>query len=194
MRSDADIIRRSVRNPRAFHTIFERHYDAVLSFARRRTDWATGEEVAAQTFLVALERVDTFNLAYSSARPWLLGVANNLVRRAYRDQITKDAAAARMPIESEPAPIDDPSRLDAVRHHDELIRALGTLNSNDRETFLLVVLGGLSYSDAALALDVPMGTVRSRVHRARMLLREQLAGLEGTFTWNDPEGEPPWTT
>jgi RNA polymerase sigma-70 factor (ECF subfamily) len=84
----------------------------------------------------------------------------------------------RAPIDPPPAPVDDPSKMDAARLRPALTAALLTLSADDRETFLLVALGEISYHEAALALAIPVGTVRSRLHRARRALRERLDDLE----------------
>lgn len=195
METDAEIIRRSVEEPRAFEAIFERHAGVILAYARRRVGHAAGEEVASQTFLIAFERRARFDPSFASARPWLLGIATNLLRHHVRDERLHLAALGKLGPDTAEDPVGDPDRLDAERLAPALGAALIELSEGDRETFLLVALGELTYHEAALALEIPVGTVRSRVHRARMRLREQLRGLAETPGWTD-EMDPgeSWTS
>ncbi|MEA2554829.1 MAG: hypothetical protein QOI60_160 [Actinomycetota bacterium] len=172
--NDGELIQRSLDEPSAFETIFERHFQAVLTFSCRRVGAAAGEDVASQTFVLAFERRARFDPVFRSARPWLFGIATNLARHHVRDERTHLAALIRIPIESPADPVDDPAKLDAERLRPIIAEALLTLSDPDRETFLLVALGELSYEETATALGIPIGTVRSRVNRARTRLRERL--------------------
>jgi RNA polymerase sigma-70 factor (ECF subfamily) len=172
--TDAEVIVRSIEDPDAFGVIFERHAATIMAYARRRVGPVAGEEVAAQTFLVAFQRRSQFNRSYESARPWLLGIATNVIRhhlRDERDHLTK-LGKAWSPGVAEP--VEDPDRADALRLRPTLTAALLELAPTDRDTFLLVVLGELTYEETARELGIPVGTVRSRVHRARNRLRERL--------------------
>ena len=77
-------------------------------------------------------------------------------------------------------PVDDVARLDAQRMKPKLITALLALSDDDRETFLLLALGQLTYEEVASVLRIPIGTVRSRIHRARTHLRERVPGRTAT--------------
>ena len=178
MLTDAEVIQRSFREPEAFGEIFERHYETVARYSRRRLGAHAGEDVAAQAFVVALERRARFDLRYGTARPWLLGIAANLIRHHLRDERVHASALARTLIDPPPPPIDDPSAIDAALLRPALTAALQALSDDDRETFLLVALGEITYPEAAVALGIPVGTVRSRLHRARRTLRERLDDLE----------------
>jgi RNA polymerase sigma-70 factor (ECF subfamily) len=175
--SDGEVIRRSLEDPSAFSEIFERYFDDVARYARRRVGAQVGEEIAAQTFVVAFERRQRFNVRYGSARPWLMGIATNLVRHHFRAERTHLTALARLPADPPAPAVDDPTRLDAQRLRPALAAALLDLADVDRNTFLLVALGELSYGQAAAAQGIPVGTVRSRLHRARTRLRELLGNL-----------------
>lgn len=177
MRADSEIVRRSVEHPEIFEEIFARHFDAVLAYARRRLGPVVGEEIAAQTFLVAFEHRARFDPAHASARPWLLGISNNLIRHHLRHERVHLAAIARVPIDVPAEDVDDPSHLDAERLGPALARALLALSATDRETFLLIALTDLSYEEAASSLGIPIGTVRSRIHRSRLILRERVGEL-----------------
>jgi RNA polymerase sigma factor (sigma-70 family) len=174
--TDGELLHRSVEDPEVFEEIFERHGASVWAYVRRRIGPDATEDVVADTFLVAFRRRERFDPGYESARPWLLGIATNLIRRrlrderAYLDRIRHVAATAA--IDETP----DVERIDAERMRPALVEALMSLSPEDRDTFLLVSVGELSYSEAADALGIPIGTVRSRIHRARSLLRERIPG------------------
>jgi RNA polymerase sigma factor (sigma-70 family) len=176
--TDAEVIQRSLQAPDAFGEIFERHHEAVARYSRRRLGAPAGEDIAAQAFVVAFERRARFDVRYETARPWLLGITANLIRHHLRDERVHASALERAPLDPAPAPIDDPGRIDAARLRPALTAALLALSDDDRETFLLVALGEISYQEAATALGIPVGTVRSRMYRARRALRERLDDLE----------------
>ena len=184
METDAEIFRRSIREPDAFREIFERHAAAVHAYARKRIGMAAGEEILAQTFLTAFEKRTRFDPSYGSARPWLLGIATNLIRHHLREEREHLTALRKIGRERSVAPLEDEGRLDAERMKPTLIDALLALTEDDRETFLLLALGQLTYEEVASALAIPIGTVRSRIHRARRHLRERIPGwtaiVEGT--------------
>lgn len=175
MDTDAEIFQRSIRDPDAFREIFERHASAVHAYARKRIGMA-GEEILAQTFLTAFEKRGRFDLSYGSARPWLLGIATNIIRHHLREEREHLRALGRVAREQPEAPVDDVARLDAQRMKPQIIAALLSLSDEDRETFLLLALGQLTYEEVASALRIPIGTVRSRIHRSRTHLRERVEG------------------
>jgi RNA polymerase sigma-70 factor (ECF subfamily) len=177
--TDAEIFRLSVDDPSAFADIFDRYVDIVLAYSRRRLGPVEGEDVAARVFMIAFEKRAKFDPGAESARPWLLGIASNLIRRKLRDERERLASLAKVPQPVPSQPVDDPARVDAERMRPELIQALDSLSSGEREAFLLVALGDLTYEETARALRVPIGTVRSRIHRARARLREHMPDPEG---------------
>jgi RNA polymerase sigma factor (sigma-70 family) len=177
--SDAEIFRLSVDDPNAFEDIFDRYADIVLAYARRRLGTSEGEEIAARTFEIAFRKRVSFDPSAESARPWLLGIAANLIRHRLRDERDRLAALARLPYQLPSDPVDDAERIDAERMRPALIEALHGLSIGEREAFLLVALGDLTYDETARSLGVPIGTVRSRIHRARARLREQITPPEG---------------
>ena len=194
MDTDAEIFRRSVRDPEAFREIFERHAAAVHAYARRRIGMTAGEEILAQTFLTAFEKRTRFDPSYGSARPWLLGIATNLIRHHLREEREHLTALRKSAHDQPEAPVEDDARLDAERMKPTLLEALLALSDDDRETFLLLALGQLRYEEVASALGIPIGTVRSRIHRARRHLRERVPGWtaidEGTERSNErPESD-----
>ena len=189
MTGDAELLRRSLAEPDVFEALFDRYYDPVLRFARQRTGYETGEDIAARTFEIAFVQRASFDPSYPSARPWLLGIAANLVRHHFRDEQTHLRALLRLPREPD---LDDAADLD--RAHAALaaplvLEAIAGLGESDRETFLLLALADASYAEIAHALGIPVGTVRSRISRVRRLLRERLRGLPAIMSEMDEEVE-----
>jgi RNA polymerase sigma-70 factor (ECF subfamily) len=181
---DAEVIAASVADGERFGEIFERHYDVIARYARQRVGDTAGDDVASRTFTIAFSRRDRFDPTARSARPWLYGIATNLIRHHVRDERTHYAARGKLPVPRfEPDPNDDVSRLDAQRLSGALRDALLALSSGDRDVVLLQVLGGLTYGEIAAALEIPAGTVKSRLHRARNQLREHITEVAGIRNW-----------
>jgi len=166
----------------AFGELFDAYARSVYNHAYRLTgDWAVAEDVVALTFLDAWrlrERLDTVG---GSVRPWLLGIATNVTRNTRRAARRHAAAMARLPRE-EPVRdfadevagrLDDAEQLAAVR------TALARLRRAEREVLALCVWSGLDYRAAAEALGVPVGTVRSRLSRARAKLAKHMEPPSG---------------
>jgi RNA polymerase sigma-70 factor (ECF subfamily) len=170
---DAEAIRASYTHPEAFGEIFERHYRVVLGYSVRRTGVAVGEDIASRTFVIAFEQRKRFNTAAASARPWLMGIATNLIRHHFRDEATHLAVLQRLPPERSDGDVTD-EHLEAVRLGPTLVEELLALDPVDRDAFLLLALGELTYDEIGAALGIPTGTVRSKLHRARRRLRERL--------------------
>jgi RNA polymerase sigma-70 factor, ECF subfamily len=157
----------------AFGAVFDACAKSVYNHAFRLTgDWSTAEEVMAMTFLEAWRGRDSILADGGSLRPWLLGIATNLARGLRRSARRHRTALARLAVTDElPDFADDVSgRLDDVARIKALHRALADLPGPELEVLALCVWSGLSYADAAEALRVPVGTVRSRLSRARAKL------------------------
>ena len=172
--SDAELIRRSLDSPEVFRDLFKRHFGAVRRYAQRVVGLDAGEELAAETFLVAFERRDTFDLNVNSARPWLFGIAHNMIRHHLRAQKRRNEALKRGPVDIEQSDALDEDALTAAWATPRLVEAFRTLQREDRECFLLVALGDLTYQETASVLGIPSGTVRSQIHRIRAKIRELL--------------------
>jgi RNA polymerase sigma factor (sigma-70 family) len=166
--TDATAIRRSPTDPQAFRAVFERHFDAVHRFAQRRVGRELADEVAAETFARAFDRRARYDLRRDDARPWLLGIASNLARRHWRDERRRLIAYGRA--------ADDPAGRERAEHglSAQVEKALDGLAAADREALLLLAWGDLTYEEIAVALRVPVGTVRSRIFRARRQMRDRL--------------------
>jgi RNA polymerase sigma-70 factor (ECF subfamily) len=179
--TDADAIAASLTAPHAFAAVFERHFDAIHRFLRGRVGAALAEELASETFVRAFSARARYDRAFPDARPWLFAIATNLVRGQRRAEARRLAAYARLdPAEAHGAADDEAAagRADAAVRGPALARALEQLSETDRDTLLLVAWADLTYEETARALDVPVGTVRSRLHRARAAVRAALADAE----------------
>lgn len=176
-RPDADLIADSLTDPRAFAPLFDRHYDAIAGFLRRRVDPALADELAAETFLQAFDARGRYDLGRPDAAPWLYGIAANLLRRHRRSEERRLRAYARAATRAADAsPFEGAEeRLDAAASAAALATALASLGPGERDVLLLHAWTELSYEQIADALAIPVGTVRSRLHRARGVVRELLA-------------------
>lgn len=157
----------------AFARIFDRHADLVFRFSRRRVgDTAVAEDIMSQVFLETWRRRSEVTLLDGSLRAWLLGVARNLQRRHWRTIERATRAIERLPPAIGAPDSGDAvsDRLDAINELTEVRRRLDGLSDSHREVLLLVVWEELSYDEIAAVLDVPIGTVRSRLARARQNL------------------------
>jgi RNA polymerase sigma-70 factor (ECF subfamily) len=176
---DATLIARSRTEPEAFAAIFGRHATEIHRYAARRLGPAFAEDVVGETFLVAFRRRDRYDLSYRDARPWLFGIATNMIGRHRRAEVRFYRALARTGVDPViESPADDVvARVAAVGQRRTIAAALAALSPEDRDTVLLVDWAELSYDQAASALRVPVGTVRSRLNRARRKVREALGGI-----------------
>ncbi|WP_405922081.1 RNA polymerase sigma factor [Streptomyces sp. NBC_00122] len=180
-------------DPDAFAELFDSYARAVYNHAFRMTgDWAVAEDVMSATFMEAWRLRATVDPEGGSLRPWLLGVATNLARnhcrgnRRYRAAAAAAAAAAA----SVPDHADEVAgRLDDRRRIAVTLAQLSALRRPEREVLLLCLWEGLEYADAAHALGIPVGTVRSRLSRARTKLRA-LADAELKKNRREPAARP----
>jgi RNA polymerase sigma factor (sigma-70 family) len=173
---DVELWELSASDPEAFGEIFQRHARSVFALCFWRTgDAAVAEDVTSVVFLEAWRRRDHVVLEQRSALPWLLGVANHTSRNATRS-IRRHSQALRRLDGRRNSPDDDAviDRLDAEISLGVINEALRDLTEQDREIVLLVSWSGLSYEATAVALDVPLGTIRSRVSRTRRKLQLRL--------------------
>lgn len=179
--TDAEIIARSIDDPDLFVEIFERHFASVYRFLVRRVGVDDGAELAQEVFVMALETRGRYDVRYVSARPWLFGIAKNLVhrnlRRRERGRRAFERLSRQSPVNTDPFPeVDDRVASQQVL---AVVRALvAALALADRETLLLYAQG-LSYRQVGSQLGIPEGTVRSRLHRARSQLRASMGDWEG---------------
>ena len=178
MSTDSELIRRSRAFPSEFGDLYERHARTVYRYARSRAGESVADDVMSETFLVAFQKRHTYDLAHESAVPWLLGIATNLIGRHRRAEAKHLKALATQTHETvADATADASARLDAAASVGRIAAAVRGLAAIDRDTLLLYAWGDLSYDEIATAMQVPIGTVRSRLNRARRVLRNA-TGIE----------------
>jgi len=173
--SDADVIGRSLDMPEAFGLIYDRHAGALLRFLGRRASAKVAEGLLGELFRIAFEGRRRFDASRPSALPWLYGIGANLLAKQRRAEARWLRASARMAARLDAADRRaSASALDARVLFPRVAHAIDGLPDNEREALLLFAWEELSYQSMAEALDVPIGTVRSRLSRARARLRELL--------------------
>lgn len=159
----------------AFQRVFQRHVGDVYAFvARRCGDPTLAEDLTSEVFLQAWRQRTDVRPHDGSLRPWLYGVAANLVRQHWRSRNRFGRAIARLPIAESDQGHDDlvANGLDNRRRLDQLRRAVNQLPASQVEVWSMRVWEEMDYDAIALALDIPVGTVRSRLSRARARLRQ----------------------
>ncbi|TDD91342.1 RNA polymerase sigma factor [Actinomadura rubrisoli] len=174
--TDAELWRRARDgDERAFGTLFDRHARTVYNYCFRRTaSWSEAEDLTSVVFLETWRRRAHVSLPSGSMLPWLYGVATNVLHNHRRSLRRHRQALSRLP-----APVPQPDgadeaaeRLDAERRMRQVMDSIKTLPRHDREVLVLCVWEGLGYAEAAEALGIPVGTLRSRLARARARLRD----------------------
>jgi RNA polymerase sigma factor (sigma-70 family) len=185
--SDADLIARSLAEPDLFTAVFDRHSAEILRYAYARLGPELAEDVTAETFLDAFRRRSTYDCAWSDARPWLYGIAVRQIGRhrrveARRLRLLRSALAD--------GPIEDHSdraaeRVTAERLAPKLAAVVAALPQQDRELLLLIAWAELSYAEVATALGTTASAVKSRLHRIRVKLRQELGGSNPMNEEND---------
>lgn len=181
--TDATIIERSVCASEVFGTVFDRHFTEIHGYLSRRAGSDIAGELVGDVFRIAFENRSRYRTDRPCALPWLYGIAANVLRQSRRgeqrrlrlvDKLTTEAAT-RNTVE------DEPARSRAREEVAMVVDALANLPEAERETVLLYAWEDLSYDEIATAQDVPVGTVRSRLNRARKRIRERIDddGQEG---------------
>jgi RNA polymerase sigma factor (sigma-70 family) len=177
--SDAAVIQLSRAEPERFELLFRRHAPRIQRYVIRRLGADAADDIVAETFLLAFRQRAAYDVARENALPWLYGIATNLVGRHRRAELRLYRALARTGTDPVLEPFTDQSdnRLTADAERRRLASAIAALTPAYRDTLLLVAWAELSYEEAAAALGVPVGTVRSRLSRARTGLRLTLGDL-----------------
>lgn len=165
--TDAELIAQSRIRADAFHELFDRHFRPVHRYLARRVGADRADDLASQTFTVAFTRRATFRPEARDGRPWLLGIATNLLMNERRAEQRSLEAVAR--IQAQPLRPAAELANDGLDH--EVAASLAELDPDQRDVLLLYAWGELSYEEIASALAIPVGTVRSRMSRARRHLR-----------------------
>lgn len=167
-----------MENPEMFGVLFDRHFDRIARFCTRRVGTVQGEDIAGDVFRWAFENRQRFDPKRGAVLSWLFRIANNAVRHAQRSVGRRDLAYSQWstklgwqradPVAGLVETIDAKGDLQAVA------TALKLQPTDEVETLLLFAWEGLSYSEVAEVLAIPVGTVRSRINRVRRHLHEVL--------------------
>jgi RNA polymerase sigma factor (sigma-70 family) len=173
--TDAEVIARSCDSPASFGQLFDRHATTMFRYFVRRVGPDDADSLLGELFRIAFEKRAGFDTERAEARPWLYGIASNLLARHRQGEARRLDATARLVNTSITASdlfSDVDARVDASRLWTDVAAAIATLPQGERDTLLLFAWEGMPYDQIAAALDVPVGTVRSRLNRARGRLRE----------------------
>lgn len=172
---DVEILRQSFSEPARFEAIYERHIAPVYRYLRRRVGDDVAEDLTAEVFVRAFRSRSRYDAQHPTALPWLFGIASNLIADQRRAESKRLKALERLASVS--------TRDQAMASEDvylgttlspELYRAVRKLATGDRDALLLLAWGELSYDETAQALGIPVGTVRSRIARARKQLQKAI--------------------
>jgi RNA polymerase sigma-70 factor, ECF subfamily len=180
---DAAVIERSLRDPETFAALYDRHAAVLHRYVARRLGPAAADDVVADTFLDAFRRRHRYDTTMRDARPWLYGIAANLVGKHTRSEVRMLRAYARTgadPALKGTEADEADSRIASAAVQRELAAALAGLGPGDRDVLLMVAWADLTCTEVATALSIPAGTVRSRLHRARTQIRAALGGYDPT--------------
>jgi RNA polymerase sigma factor (sigma-70 family) len=174
--SDGALIRESLRQPEVFRAIFERHAPSVLRYLSKRVPMSTVEDLVSEIFVIAFQNRHRYDHSNADARPWLFGIATNVMRHHRRSERRLIRRLSRMSGEPEQEDVSDAVISDVMGsiERTQVREALAKLDDRYRDVLMLIAGPGLTYEEISTALGIPVGTVRSRVFRGRRLLRELL--------------------
>ncbi|SNT48882.1 RNA polymerase, sigma subunit, ECF family [Streptosporangium subroseum] len=179
---DAELIRRSEHTPEAFADLFDRHAPALRRYVARRLGPSLADDIVSDAFLAAFRRRNRYDASHPDARPWLYGIAARLISRHRRVEVRFYRALVRSGVDEIAVPYTERVDDRVAAQQAGLAAALAGLSPGDREVLLLVAWADMAYEDVARALDIPVGTVRSRLHRARARTRQALGGSNPAVT------------
>jgi RNA polymerase sigma-70 factor (ECF subfamily) len=180
--SDAWYVKASLADRSLFTVLYDRHGAALYRYASGRVGADAADDVVSETFLIAFRRRHRYDASRLDARPWLFGILTKEISHYRRRERAHYRAMARFdPTDVEPDHAEQ-AVADAAAHalRAPLARALADLPARDRDVLLLIAWGGLSYEETAQTLGIPVGTVRSRLHRARRKVSSALGGDDPT--------------
>ena len=170
--SDEALAARVQHDPEVFTEVYDRYFRAIYLYVAGRLGTGPAEDIAAEAFAVAFSQRDRFDPARGGLRPWLFGIATNLVARYRRTEARRYRALARARDIPSAGSHEDRviAKVAAGRLLPQLLAALAALSQGERDVVLLVALTQLSHEEVAQALGVSAGTVGSRLSRARKRL------------------------
>jgi RNA polymerase sigma factor (sigma-70 family) len=173
--TDGLLIARSLCGaPDAFAEIVERHEVALHNYLSRRAGYQAADDLLGEVWVRAFGARHGYDTSHGDARPWLYGIARNVLRAHWRSSQNTKLPAPEPTFDAWDEVTD---RLDVAVRARALAGALRELPAPERDVLLLVAWEDLTPAQAAIALGIPPGTARSRLHRARTTLRQLLAEL-----------------
>ncbi|WP_084259736.1 RNA polymerase sigma factor [Microtetraspora malaysiensis] len=179
---DSAVIEASLGEPERFAELFDRHAAVLHRYVVRRLGPDQAEDVVAETFTRAFEQRHKYAFNRSDALPWLYGITTNIIGSHRRAEVRGYRALARTGEDPVAVAFDEQvaARVSASANRGRLAAALAKLGRGERDVLLLIAWGDLSYEETAQALGVPIGTVRSRLSRARRKVVHALGGSNPT--------------
>jgi RNA polymerase sigma-70 factor (ECF subfamily) len=173
--TDAEAIRASLSDGEAFLPVVERHLTEISRYLRRRIGRDAADDLTEEVFTTAFARRRSYDLSRPSALPWLYGIASNLLQNQRRRELRELRALARVGVDPLISSGDPADRAFGTAFEPALADALLGLTPQERDVLLLFAWGDLGYGEIAEALGVRIGTVKSRLSRARTHVRTALA-------------------
>ena len=185
--SDAEALAASRADPTRFAALYDRHAAQLYRYAYQRVGAQTAEDAVADTFLAAFQQRESYDQDRADARPWLFGILTRKLARHHRTEQARYRALARSAAETvQDGPAERVAeRVTAGTVRAPLAKALRKLSDGDRDVLLLIAWCDFSYDEVAVALGIPVGTVRSRLNRARRKVRDALGGIDPTLDRED---------
>ncbi|MFC7647611.1 RNA polymerase sigma factor [Streptosporangium lutulentum] len=187
--SDAALLELSRRRPERFGDIYDRYVSEIHAYLGRRLGREAADDLTAEVFLAAFRKRETFDPERGEVRPWLYGFATNLISLYRRTETRRLAALRRSATTHDGAEHGHEegvvTRIDAASAQGRLAAELHALPDGDRDVLMLSALGELSHAEVAKALDIPYGTVGSRLSRVRKKLRAALGGVNPLLGGSD---------
>ncbi|WP_432190234.1 RNA polymerase sigma factor [Streptomyces sp. Tue6028] len=179
-------------DPEIFAGLYDRHATGLQGYvARRFGSGSLADDIVGETFLVAFRQRGRYSTDQRQARPWLYGIAANLVGKHRRTELRAYRTLARTGVgpvtESHADAVDGQVTAQSMRS--PLAAGLHRLSEGDRHVLLLIAWADFSYQEVATALGIPLGTVRSRLNRARKKIRATLVDIDPTHTYQSEEDD-----
>ncbi|MEV3984002.1 RNA polymerase sigma factor [Nonomuraea sp. NPDC049655] len=182
---DVTVVERSLDDPELFALLYDRYFTELYRYLAARLGGEQAEDLVADAFLLAFHGRHAFDPRLGTVRSWLFGIATNVVARHRRREGRRLNALSKVAAEDTADGPEDQvtSRLAALASRPRLVRGLRGLAKGDRDVVFLLVFGRLGYEEIATALDIPVGTVGSRINRARRKLRKALGDVNPIGEW-----------
>ena len=178
---DAEVVSASRADPERFSEVYHRYAAEIHRYIAGRLGPDASDDLMAETFLQAFRQRDRYDPDRAGVRPWLYGIATNLISRRRRDETRFYRAIVRTGVDpAVESPIDAVTdRLSAEGMRRDLAAGLARLNAGERDVLIMIAAEGLAYEEVAEALEVAVGTVSSRMNRARKKMRTMLEASDG---------------